>query len=210
MEEITTLSGPWDVSFDPARGGPERIVFEGLDDWSRRPEPGIKFYSGTAVYAKSFETPQAVMEAAKRGRVWLDLGKVENIASVRLNGRELGVVWCDPWRVEITDAIHRKGNRLEIRVANLWPNRLIGDEREPPDAEYATGGNLARWPDWLLKGEPRPSAGRLTFSTWKHYTEDSPLLPSGLLGPVTVLAQTGLTGSASGGFLDRGPKRGLR
>jgi hypothetical protein len=76
---------------------------------------------------------------------------------------------------------------LEIRVANLWPNRLIGDEQQPPDAEYAPGGNLSRWPEWLLKGEPRPSAGRLTFSTWKHYGKDSPLLPSGLLGPVRVL-----------------------
>jgi hypothetical protein len=189
LEEIATLSGPWDVSFDPARGGPAKIVFAALDDWSRRPEPGIKYYSGTADYAKTFDLPRIVMEAATSGRVWLDLGKVENIASVRLNGLDLGVVWCDPWRVEITDAVSRTGNRLEIRVANLWPNRLIGDEREPPDAEYAPGGNLARWPDWILKGEPRPSAGRLTFSTWKHFTGDSPLLPSGLLGPVTVLAQ---------------------
>jgi len=76
-----------------------------------------------------------------------------------------------------------------IQVANLWPNRLIGDEQEPPDAEYAKGGNLARWPDWLLKGEPRPSRGRYTFTTWKHFGKDSPLLPSGLLGPVTIRAE---------------------
>ncbi|MGB8960153.1 MAG: glycosylhydrolase-like jelly roll fold domain-containing protein, partial [Candidatus Aminicenantales bacterium] len=118
------------------------------------------------------------------------LGTVENIAGVRLNGRDLGVVWCDPWRVDITGAIKPEGNRLEIRVANLWANRLIGDEREPADAEYARGGNLARWPDWLLKGEPRTSPGRLTFSTWKHYDQDSPLLPSGLLGPVRILQKT--------------------
>jgi len=186
MEKIATLSGPWDVSFDPARGGPERIVFEDLDDWSRRPEAGIKYYSGTATYTKIFNLPAAARE--KSARLWLDLGTVKNIAGVRLNGRDLGVVWCDPWRKEITDAVSRKGNRLEIRVANLWPNRLIGDEREPPDAEYTPGGNLARWPDWILKGEPRPSSGRLTFSTWKHYDADSPLLPSGLLGPVTILS----------------------
>ncbi len=183
--EVAVLAGPWEISFDPKWGGPEKIVFETLDDWSRRPEDGIKYYSGTAVYRKTFDLPQA--GPAERGRFWLDLGTVKNIALVRLNGRDLGVVWCEPWRVEITAAAKAKGNRLEVRVANLWPNRLIGDEREPADAEYATGGRLARWPDWLLRGEPRPSPGRLTFSTWKHFTKDSPLLPSGLLGPVKIL-----------------------
>ncbi len=183
--EVASLEGPWDVAFDPNWGGPERITFESLDDWSLRPEPGIRYYSGTAVYRKTFDMTSTAPAAGVR--LWLDLGDVKNIAAVRLNGRDLGVVWCDPWRVEITDAIRRKGNRLEVRVANLWPNRLIGDEREPPDAEYAAGGNLVRWPEWLIKGEPRPSSGRRAFSTWKHFAADSPLLPSGLLGPVKVL-----------------------
>jgi len=187
FEEIASLEGSWDVAFDPKWGGPEKITFEALDDWSRRPEAGIKYYSGTAIYTKTFDLPRAVTDAAKSGRVWLDLGTVKNIARVRLNGRDLGVVWCDPWRVEITETVKPTGNRLEIRVANLWPNRLIGDEQEPPDADYARGGNLSRWPEWLVKGEPRPSARRLTFSTWKHYDKNSPLLPSGLLGPVKVL-----------------------
>jgi hypothetical protein len=185
FSEIAVIPGPWEVAFDPAWGGPEKAVFEDLDDWSARPEEGIRFYSGTAVYRKTFDLPQ---RTSSRGeRLWLDLGEVKVIAAVRLNGRDLGVVWCDPWRVDITDAVRKKGNRLEVRVANLWPNRLIGDEREPPDAEYARNGRLARWPDWLLRGEPRPSAGRFTFSTWKHYSRDSPLLPSGLLGPVRIL-----------------------
>jgi hypothetical protein len=183
--DVATLSGPWDVSFDPAWGGPETVAFEGLDDWSARPEEGIRYYSGTAVYRKTFDLPSSTF--VKRGRFWLDLGVVRNIAAVRLNGRDLGVFWCDPWRVDITDAVQREDNRLEILVANLWANRLIGDEREPHDAEYARNGRLARWPDWLLQGRPRPSTGRFTFSTWKHYTADSPLLPSGLLGPVRVL-----------------------
>jgi len=183
--EAGTLKGPWEVSFDPKWGGPEKAVFENLDDWSRRPEDGIKFYSGTAVYRKSFDLPQAAR--LKGERLWLDLGTVRNIARVRLNGRDLGVVWCDPWRVDITAAANAKGNRLEVRVANLWPNRLIGDEREPADAEYGRDGRLRRWPEWLLEGETRPSPGRLTFSTWKHFTKDTPLLPSGLLGPVRIL-----------------------
>lgn len=183
--ESVALGGPWEVSFDPKWGGPEKIVFERLDDWSLRPEDGIKYYSGTAVYRKTFDLPQAAR--AKGERLWLDLGTVKNIAGVRLNGRDLGVVWCDPWRVDITDTVKASSNLLEIRVANLWPNRLIGDEREPADAEYARGGRLVRWPEWLVKGGPHPSPGRLTFATWKHYAEDSPLLPSGLLGPVRIM-----------------------
>jgi hypothetical protein len=183
--ELGTVEGPWEVAFDPKWGGPGRVVFEALDDWRLRPEDGVKYYSGTAVYRKRFDLPGDVPAAG--GRLWLDLGAVKNIAGVRLNGRDFGVVWCGPWRVDISAAAKSRGNRLEVRVANLWPNRLIGDEREPADAEYARGGRLARWPDWLLQGRPRPSPGRRTFATWKHYAADSPLLPSGLLGPVRLL-----------------------
>ncbi len=185
LSELTTIEGPWEVAFDPAWGGPEKIVFENLDDWSARPEEAIRYYSGTAVYRKTFDIPRAVPLQGEP--LWLDLGEVKNIASVRLNGHDLGVVWCDPWRVEVTKAVKGRGNCLEVRVANLWPNRLIGDEREPPDAEYARNGRLLRWPDWLLRGEPRPSPGRYAFATWKHFGADSPLLPSGLLGPVRIL-----------------------
>jgi hypothetical protein len=184
--EVAALEGPWQVSFDPKWGGPKQVVFESLEDWSRRSEDGIKYYSGQAVYKKSFDLSETGTAAGTERRLWLDMGEVKNVAAVRLNGHDLGVVWCEPWRVEITDRVKPTGNRLEVRVANLWPNRLIGDEREPPDAEYAPAGNLARWPDWILRGERRPSPGRHTFSTWKHYAKDSPLLPSGLLGPVAA------------------------
>ncbi len=189
--EIAVLDGSWDVSFDPQWGGPARITFDKLDDWSKRPEVGIKYYSGQATYRKSFdwESPDDPGAPDRKTRFFLDLGVVQNIARVRLNGRDLGVVWCAPWRVDMTAAVQPGGNVLEIQVANLWPNRLIGDEQEPPDAEYAKGGNLARWPEWLLKGVPRPSPGRYTFTTWKHFAKDSPLFPSGLLGPVTIRAE---------------------
>lgn len=188
LVEAGNLAGPWDVSFDPKWGGPEKVVFERLDDWSRRPEEGIRYYSGLATYRKTFDLP-ASAGSKPSSRIWLDLGIVKNIARVRLNGKDLGVVWCAPWRVEMTGVAKPKGNRLEITVANLWPNRLIGDEQLPADCDYGRGGNLARWPEWLVKGEPRPSSGRYTFSTWKHFGRDSALLPSGLLGPVTMLAE---------------------
>jgi (4-O-methyl)-D-glucuronate---lignin esterase len=196
------IGGPWEVAFNPAWGGPQKIQFSDLEDWSRRPEEGIKFYSGSAVYRKTFDLPPDTvrrLDSSTRGenpasrpssdgptRLWLDLGTVKNIARLRLNGRDLGVVWCAPWRVEITGAVNASDNRLEITVANLWVNRLIGDEQQPPDCEYGRDGRLVRWPEWLLRGERRPSRSRLTFATWKHYSKDSPLLPSGLLGPVTI------------------------
>jgi hypothetical protein len=186
--QTSVLDGAWDVSFDPAWGGPEKITFDKLEDWSARPEPGIKYYSGQATYRKSFDWKPSA-DASAKSRLFLDLGTVRNIASVKLNGQDLGVVWCAPWHVDVTAALKPGANALEIRVANLWPNRLIGDEQEAPDAEYAKGGNLARWPEWLLKGEPRPSKGRFTFTTWKHFEKNSPLLPSGLLGPVTLRAE---------------------
>ena len=81
----------------------------------------------------------------------------------------------------------RRENKLEIRVANLWPNRLIGDEKLPAEAQYGGNGELLRLPGWITGKEPRPSTGRCAFATWKHFTADSPLLPSGLLGPVRLL-----------------------
>ena len=186
--DVGTLEGPWDVSFNPHMGGPENIRFESLVDWSTRIEEGVKYFSGTATYRKTFDIPAAGNEVVKKAaRLWLDLGKVFNMARVRVNGQDLGVVWCAPWRVEITDVVQERGNKLEIEVANLWPNRLIGDELQPPDAEYGKDGNLLRWPDWILRNEQRPSKMRYAFATWRHFTKDSPLLQSGLLGPVRMI-----------------------
>ena len=156
------LAGLWEVAFDPKWGGPEKTVFQTLDDWSKRPEEGIKHYSGIATYRKAFDLPpEAQGKKAGAQKCYLDLGTVKNIARVRLNGHDLGVVWCAPWRVEITSTVKPAGNRLEIEVANLWPNRLIGDQALPPEK-------------------------RLTSTTWNPFKKDSPLLESGLLGPVSL------------------------
>jgi hypothetical protein len=116
--------------------------------------------------------------------LWLGLGNVKNFAEVSLNGKELGVLWKPPFRVNITAAAKPSANKLIIKVTNLWPNRLIGDEQLPPDVEW-DGKKLKTWPKWLLDGKPSPT-GRLTFTTWHHWKKEEKLLQSGLLGPVTL------------------------
>jgi hypothetical protein len=170
------VGGPWKVSFDTAWGGPREATFDTLQDWSTRAEKGIKYYSGTATYQTSFLLPER-----PGARMRLDLGEVHCIARVRVNGVDLGIVWCAPWQVDITRIAKRGENQLEIDVANLWVNRLIGDEALPDDHI-----KRMKFPDWLLNGKPRTS-GRYTFSPIKFYKADSPLQKSGLVGPVQIL-----------------------
>ena len=151
------LAGPWAVQFDPKWGGPAEIEFPSLIDWTLSRDEGIRYYSGTAVYRKRFSLET---KPAAGERWWLDLGTVHNLAEVRLNGVSLGVVWTAPWQVDITDTLRQGENALEIDVVNLWPNRLIGDKYLPP-AKKLTRTNVP------LK-------------------DDARLLPSGLLGPVTI------------------------
>ncbi len=178
MKPLTVIDGSWEVSFDTKWGGPAEVVFDELVDWTQRSERGIKYYSGLATYRKSFDLPN--VEVLK-GDLYLDLGAVHHLARIRLNGKDLGVVWTAPWRVKITDAVMAKNNRLEIDVANLWTNRLLGDQQEP-DANIRT----LQWPSGLLEGRQWP-AGRYTFTT-KSFGDKKkpPLLKSGLLGPVTI------------------------
>jgi hypothetical protein len=162
MTVVAKLEGPWHVTFDPELGGPNSVQFNSLVDWSTRPEPGIKYYSGIATYRKTFDYPAGDNHLLQS--VYLDLGVVHSVARVRLNGHDLGVVWCDPWRVEITRYLEATGNELEIEVANLWPNRLIGDSALPEEQ-------------------------RGSWTTWNPYTPESPLLPSGLIGPVHIMTE---------------------
>jgi hypothetical protein len=178
------IGGPWEVHFPPKWGAPEKAVFEKLISWSEHHEEGIRYFSGTARYVKEVEIPKDLIGNDKE--VYLDLGDVEVIARVKLNGKDLGILWKKPYRVDITDAIKAGKNTLEIEVANLWANRLIGDEKLPPDREWNPNGSLREIPQWVREGKPSPT-GRYTFATWRHHTKDSPLLPSGLLGPVKIL-----------------------
>jgi hypothetical protein len=164
FQPLVSLDKDWIVAFDPKWGGPEKpIAFNSLDDWSKREEEGIRYYSGTAVYEKTFDLPNVPTKLT-----CLDLGRVAVMADVTLNGKNLGVTWCPPWQVTIPAGVLRAtGNNLEIKVANLWPNRLIGDAGLPKEKRVA----------------------QLTESSNQFYKPDSPLLPSGLLGPVRILSE---------------------
>lgn len=178
-----TVDGPWSLRFPRGWGAPSRVSLSHLISWTEHSNPGVRYFSGTAEYETTLNVPA---EMVARGRVVvLDLGRVKNLAAVIVNGRRLDVLWKPPFRVDLTGMLKPGVNSLKVQVTNLWPNRLIGDEQLPPDAEW-NGRTLVRWPSWLTQGTPRPKTGRYTFTTWRYYTKDSPLLESGLLGPVTL------------------------
>ena len=107
------------------------------------------------------------------------------MAEVKLNGKDLGILWKPPYRVEVTDAIKAGENKLEVKVVNLWINRMIGDEQLPEDSDRRKEGTVKAWPQWLQAGKPSP-AGRFTFSSFKIWKKSEPLAESGLIGPVTI------------------------
>ena len=152
-----TLAGPWQVQFTPGWGAPETATFPQLISWTEHDDFGIRHYSGAAVYTKDFEWP-----AARAGeKITLDLGQVAVLAAVKLNGQNLGVVWKAPYALDITSTLRAGKNSLEIRVVNLWCNRLIADAG-------------------------LPAGKRLTWATYNSYRSSDALLPAGLLGPVVL------------------------
>jgi len=194
QKSLLTLTGSWQVQFDNAWGGPAKpVTFTSLEDWTKNAATGIKYYSGTSVYKKSFDIPSGKLATGKP--LYLDLGIVKCIAKVALNGKDLAVLWTAPWQIKIpTGLLKNKNNQLIIEVTNVWANRLIGDEQEPADCEwipgYISGGwSLKEFPGWFLKKQPRLSKGRYCFTTWNYFTKESPLVTSGLLGPVRLMIE---------------------
>jgi len=184
LPEAQEVNGPWSVRFTPGWGAPAEATFDKLISWSRVADPGIKYYSGTAVYSGAFELPRTLLKGGRR--LYLDLGRVEVMAEVKVNGKPFGLLWKPPYRLDVTTAARAGQNTLEVTIINLWPNRLVGDEQLPEDSERNPNGTLKRWPQWLLDGKPSPT-GRFTFCMWHLWKKDSPLLDSGLLGPVKLI-----------------------
>ncbi len=129
VPDAIALPGPWAVAFAPGWGAPDSAIFERLLPWNEHPDEGIRYFSGSAVYRKTFE-----LDEVRAGRrVLLRLGQVRNIARVRLNGKALGVVWTAPWAADLSGAVRTGRNELEVEVTNLWVNRLIGDAALPEE-----------------------------------------------------------------------------
>ena len=154
---LATVQGSWDIAFQPNRGAPARMTLDSLVSWHLNADAGVRYFSGTAVYGKNIQAPADWCETGTT--LWIDLGDVKNIAEVSVNGRPLGIVWKPPFRIEVTSALKPGANALEIKVTNLWVNRLIGDQQPDVKTKY-------------------------TYTAQQFYRADSPLLPSGLLGPV--------------------------
>lgn len=176
------LSGAWEVSFSPNLGAPNKAVFDKLISWTDAKDEGIQHFSGTATYRKKFVLPDNLLQADKM--LALDLGSVAVIAEVIINGKNAGILWKAPFRINIDEFVAKGVNTLEVKVTNLWVNRLIGDEKLPLDIERK-GDKTKVLPDWLINNTERLS-GRLTFPSWKHWNKDDELLTSGLLGLVKI------------------------
>jgi len=157
---VSTLEGPWTVSFQKDRGAPAGVTLDRLQSWTENSDAGIKYFSGTAVYSKHIIVGKADM--AKGTDLLLDLGEVKDLAEVFVNGKSAGIVWKTPFRVNVGALLKPGGNKLEISVTNRWVNRLIGDMQ--------------------------PGAKKITYTTMAFYTARDPLLPSGLMGPVRMLS----------------------
>jgi len=160
---LAALDGAWEVSFQPERGAPAMVTFDKLMSWTESADAGVKYFSGTASYTRTVNAPSEWFILG--ARLWLDLGDVKELAEVMVNGQPLSIVWKKPFRVDVTDALKPGVNTVEIKVTNLWVNRLIGDQQPNVTRKY-------------------------TYTTMSFYQANSPLLPSGLLGPVQLIRVT--------------------
>ena len=198
IRENQNLEGSWNVTFETrllspvpqtgvqsADGKFTTVKFDALTDWTKHSEEGIRYYSGTAAYQKSF-----VMKGlSKNERCILKLGKVDVMARVFVNGKEVGMFWKPPFDIDITDFLHKGSNNLVVKITNLWPNRLIGDEQYPDDVTRGQNwksGELFERPEWVENETERPEKRRVAFTTFKHWKFGDELIPSGLNGPVTL------------------------
>ncbi|WP_106831665.1 glycosyl hydrolase [Parabacteroides pacaensis] len=176
------LTGAWNVNFKSNTNDSIVTVLDSLISWPSSTKDKIRYFSGTANYEKKFTLSKEQIRTGNS--LELDLGNVYVMAEVIVNEKNLGILWKTPFKIDLDSFVHEGVNTLEVRITNLWVNKLIGEEQLPADFEWKNG-SIKEWPEWLVNNTPRPAA-RTTFTTWKHWGKDSPLQPSGLLGPVII------------------------
>jgi hypothetical protein len=179
-----TITGSWQVKFPAGSGAPESTVFPELMSLRHHSNFNIKYFSGTVTYHKIISVGTAELQTGKK--LFLDLGRVEVVAGVKLNGKSIALLWKEPFLLDITSAARPGDNELEIAVTTLWANRLIGDEQLPVENTYSKDGPIAQLPEWYIYNKPKHGE-RKTFSVWHNLDKNSPMLESGLLGPVKLL-----------------------
>lgn len=187
---MLTVEEPWTIRFPSGKQAPERIILDKLISWTDHPSDGVKYFSGTATYSTTFNWTKSASAASP---LILDLGKVRNLAVVKLNGKTLGTLWKPPYSMAVSDALVEGKNELEIEITNLWANRLIGDEKFHPDTTYQYGrgrlttlGSMKSIPEWVQNGGKSP-VGRTTYIPYWFYDGTEPLFESGLIGPVRLV-----------------------
>lgn len=162
---VATLTGPWNITFQPGLGAPAAIRIPELASWTDQPDRGVKYFSGTATYHQVIEAPADWFQT--NAQLLLDLGQVADLAEVSINGTDLGELWCAPFQVDVSDVLQPGSNKIEIKVTNEWTNRLIGDAALPLEEKILQAGGVR--PGGFRSGTPEPS-------------------PAGLLGPVQILS----------------------
>lgn len=187
---VKEIEGGWDISFRPKLDAEFTMADQPLEDFSASSDDRIRYFAGTAVYTKDIEiSPE---DLGRSRKVTLDLGILNDIVDITVNGKDAGVLWYPPYTTDITGFLKRGTNRLQISVTNNWTNRLIGDEQYEADFEWGRdrGASMGRamkgFPEWFLKGEDRPSKDRKGFIIWSYFRKDTPLEPAGLVGPVRL------------------------
>jgi hypothetical protein len=194
--EETEFRGTWELRFPAGSGVPAEVMpLDELIDWTRHGEFGVRHFSGTATYTSTLMIAEGSLEEGER--LMLDLGEVREMAQVLINGIDAAMLWKPPFRADITRLLVPGENMIEVRVTNLWVNRLIGDEHFPDEIDwYDSSGDMlpASWPDWLTAGGERPESPRITWTTrGKIWSAGDPLIPSGLLGPVKLISAYEIT-----------------
>jgi hypothetical protein len=190
---IAEVAEPWKIRFQPKLDAEFVREFPVLADFSQQADTAVKYFAGTATYENTIHIDAG--DLGKNKRILLNLGELHDIAELEINGKNAGVLWCPPYKTDITPWLKKGDNRLTVHISVNWANRLIGDEQYPADFEWGRdrgeeGRAMKAFPDWFIKNEPRPSQGRKAFTLWYYFRQDSPLYPAGLIGPVQLVKQT--------------------